>query len=53
MRTSKTGSPSVLIATNTDIWQKSVNQRKKNEKQGPVSNATKKDISLEIAKRSN
>ena len=44
MRTSKIESPSVLTATSTDTWQKSVDQRRKNVKLEHVSNAIKKDI---------
>ena len=38
------GSLSASIATNTDIWQRNANQRRKNVKPGSVSNAKKKDI---------
>jgi len=42
-KTSKIGSPSTSTAISMDIWQKSVDQRKKNVKQEYVSNVTKKD----------
>ena len=40
---SKIGNQSVSTATNTDIWQRIVEERRKNEKQGNVSNVIKKD----------
>ena len=52
MTTSKTGSLSALTITSTDIWQKSVEQKRKNAKQGHISNARRKDISQRTAKES-
>ena len=40
--TSRTGSPSASTVTNTDIWQRNANQRRKNMKLENVSNVTKK-----------
>jgi len=51
-RTLKIGSPSASTATNMGIWQRNAEQRRRNEKPGHVSNATKKDILPEIAKES-
>ena len=42
--TLKMGSQSASIVTNTNIWQKNANQRRKNMKPESVSNITKKDI---------
>jgi len=42
--TSRTESQSALTATNTDIWQKSAEQRRKNGKQGHALNATRRSI---------
>jgi len=39
----KTGNQSVSIATNTGTWQRIAKERRKNKKQGNVSNAIKKD----------
>jgi len=39
---SRIGSQSALIAISIDIWQRNAGRRKKKEKQGNVSNATKK-----------
>ena len=50
MMISKTGSPSVSIATNMDIWQRNAEQRKGNGIHKPVSNATERDISPRIVK---
>jgi len=44
--TLKTGSPNTSTTTNTDIWQKNADQRKKNTKLENVSNAKRKDILL-------
>ena len=52
MTTSRTGSQSASIATNTDIWQKNAEQKRRNKKQGHVSNAKRKDISPRTAERS-
>jgi len=38
------GSQSASIATSMDTWQRNASQRRKNEKQGNVSNMTKKGI---------
>jgi len=45
MTTSRTGSRSASTATNTDIWQKSAERKRKNVKREHVSNARRKDIS--------
>ena len=42
--TSRMESQSISAATNIDIWQRNASQRKKNEKQGNVSNMTRKGI---------
>ena len=42
IKTSKTGSLSVSIATIMDIWQKNAEQKGRNEKHKPVSNATRR-----------
>ena len=42
--TSRMESQSISAATNIDIWQRNASQRKKNEKQGNVSNITRKGI---------
>jgi len=44
MRTSRMENQNVLIAINTDTWQKNADQRRKNKKQGNVSNVTRKGI---------
>jgi len=43
-RTSRMENQNALIATNMDTWQKNADQRRKNEKQGNVSNMTRKGI---------
>ena len=52
MTTSRMGSRSASIATNMDIWQKNAKQKRRNEKQGHVSNVKRKDISPRTAERS-
>ena len=52
MTTSRTGSRSASIATNTDIRQKNAEQKRRNEKQGHVSNTRRKDILPRTAERS-
>jgi len=42
--TSKMESQNALTATSMDIWQRNADQRRKNEKQGDVSNVTRKGI---------
>jgi len=42
--TSKMESQNALTATSIDIWQRNADQRRKNEKQGDVSNVTRKGI---------
>jgi len=49
---SKTENPSASIATNTGIWQRNANQRRKNKRPGHASNVTRKDILPKIAKKS-
>jgi len=49
--TSRMGSLSASIATNTDTWQKNVDQTRKNEKQEHVSNATRKGTLPKDCKR--
>jgi len=44
MTISRMGSQIVLIATSIDTWQRNASRRKKNEKQGNVSNMIKKSI---------
>jgi len=44
MTISKMGSQSASIATSTDTWQRNASRRRKKEKQGDVSSATKKGI---------
>ena len=44
MTTLKTGSQSASTATNTDIWQRNAEQRRKNEAHELVSNATRRGI---------
>ena len=41
---------SVLTVTNMNIWQKSAEQRRKNEKQESVSNMTRRGIQLKTVK---
>jgi len=43
-RTSRMENQNALIATNMDTWQKNADRRRKNEKQGNVSNMTRKGI---------
>ena len=43
MRTSRIESQSASIVTNTDIWQKSADRKRRNEKYEHVSNVTRKD----------
>jgi len=43
-RTLKIESPSASTTTNTGIWQKNADRRRKNVKLGNVSNAKRKDI---------
>jgi len=50
--TLKTGSQSASTATNTDIWQKNAEQRRRNGIHEPVSNATRKGILPRTAKES-
>ena len=52
MITSKMESPSTSTITNTDIWQRNTEQRRKNERPEHALNVTRKNISLEIAKES-
>jgi len=49
--TLKMGSPNTSTATNTGIWQKSANQRRKNARPGNVSNVRKKDILQRTTKK--
>jgi len=51
MTTLKTGSQSASIATNTDIWQRNAEQRRKNETHKLVSNATRRGILPRTVKR--
>ena len=44
-------SQSISAATNIDIWQRNASQRKKNEKQGNVSNMTRKGIQPRTVKK--
>ena len=52
MTISKMGNQSVSIATNMGTWRKIAKERRKNEKQGNVSNVIKKDILQRTAKES-
>ena len=52
MTTSRTGSQSASTAINMDIWQKNAELKRRNEKQGHVSNARRKGISPRTAERS-
>jgi len=52
MTTSKMGSLSASTATSTDTWQKNADRKRKNAKQGHVSNARRKDILPRTAKES-
>ena len=52
MTTSRMGSRSASIATNMDTWQKSAEQKRRNEKQEHVSNAKRKDTLPKTAKES-
>ena len=49
---SKTGNQSVSTATNTNTWQRIAMERRKNKKQGNVSNVIKKDTLQRIARES-
>ena len=49
-RTSRTGSQSASIVTNTDTWQRNADQKRRNEKYKHVSNATRKDTLPRIVK---
>ena len=49
--TLKMGSRNASIATNTDIWQRNVRQRRKNETHELVSNATRKGTLPRTVKR--
>jgi len=40
----KMGSRSASIATNTDIWQRNAEQRRRNKTHEPISNVTKRGI---------
>jgi len=51
MTISKMGSLSASIATSTDIWQRSAEQRRKNEKHEHVLNMTRRGILPKTAKR--
>ena len=44
MTTLKMGSRSASTVTNTDIWQRNAEQRRKNERHEPVSNVTRRGI---------
>jgi len=46
----ETESQSTSIATNTDIWQRNAEQRRRNERHKHVSNATKRGISPRTVK---
>jgi len=50
MITLKIGSLSASIVTSTDIWQKSANQGRRNEKHKRVLNVTRRGILPKIAK---
>ena len=52
MRTLKIESLSALTVISMDIWQKNAERRRRNKKPEYVLNATRKDISPEIAKGS-
>jgi len=47
---SKIGSLSASIATNTDIWQRNAEQRRRNEKHKRVLNVTRRGILPKTAK---
>jgi len=49
---SKMGNQSVLTATNTCTWQNIAKERRKNKKQGNVSNTIKKDTLQRTARKS-
>jgi len=51
MTISKMGSLSASIATSTDIWQRSVEQRRRNKKHEHVLNMTRRGILPKTAKR--
>jgi len=50
MKISKMGSLSASIATSMDIWQRSAEQRRRNEKHKHVLNATRRGILPKTAK---
>ena len=50
IRTSKMGSQSASIVTNTDTWQKNTDQKRRNEKHEHVSNVIRKDTLSRIIK---
>jgi len=50
-RTSRTGSQSASIVTNTDTWQRNADWKRRNEKHKHVSNATRKDTLPRIVKK--
>jgi len=52
MTTLKMGSQSASTVTNTDIWQRNAEQRRKNERHEPVSNAIRRGILLRTAEES-
>jgi len=52
MTISKTGNQSVSIATDMGTWRRIAEERRKNEKQGNVSNAIKKDTLQRTARES-
>jgi len=47
----KMGSRSASIATNTDIWQRNAEQRRRNETHKPVSSVTRRGILPRTIKR--
>jgi len=49
--TSRMGSRNASIATNTDIWRRNANQRRRNRTHEPVSNATRRGILPRTVKR--
>jgi len=51
MTISKMGSLSASITTSTDIWQRSVEQRRRNKKHEHVLNMTRRGILPKTAKR--
>ena len=52
MTTSKMGSLSASIVTNTDIWQRNANRKRKNEKHERALNATRRGTLPKTAKKS-